>query len=216
MLEKVQSKKVENLQNFLFESFVKSLLKQGEITLDDFNDKEKLNKKLLKLNDKADFKIVIDHKTDLLETARYFLKQKEYNKSKLFYATYFEHEINGLIIELCEKKKIEKKTINDIIKSVTIIGKFTWLPLILGATKVSEVHKNIILRTADERNAYVHYKYNPGEDENENEEKESKIIKEFQRIESTITYIKKYKSRNIFNGNKTRIENLIRKPNKKL
>jgi hypothetical protein len=212
-LEKEKSKEEKKLQDFFYESFIKSLLKSGEITIEDFSDKAKLKKKLLKLNDKT----VIDHKEDLIETARHFFKKKDFSKSKLFYATYFEHEINNLIIELCEKKKIEKKTINDIIKSVNIIGKFTWLLLILGATKVSEIHKNIILKTADERNAFVHYKYNSEQEDIIDEEKlkikETKIIAEFKKIENTITYIKKYKSRNLFNGNKLSIERILKNPN---
>jgi len=219
-LKKEKSKEEEKLQDFFYESFIKSLLKRGEITIEEFNDKEKLAKKLLKLNNKTDYNIVIDHKEDLIETARHFYNNKEFNKSKLFYATYFEHEINDLIIELCEKKKIEKKTINDIIKSVNIIGKFTWLLLILGAKKVSEIHKNVILKTADERNSFVHYKYNPEQDEFLDDEKskikENKIIDEFKKIENTVTYIKNYKSRNLFGGNKIRVENLIRNKKKEL
>jgi hypothetical protein len=205
MSEKEKSKEEEKLQDFFYESFIKSLLKSGEITIEEFNDKVKLRKKLLKLNDKT----VIDHTEDLVKTARVFFKQKDYNKSKLFYATYFEHEINDLIIELCGNKKIDKKTINDIIKSVNIIGKFTWLLLILGASKVSEIHKNVILKTADDRNAFVHYKYNSDQAEFEDD----KIFSEFKKIEKTITYIKKYKSKNLFNGNKLRIEKIIRNQN---
>lgn len=206
----MKSKEEEKLENFFYENFIKSLFKNGQITIEEFNDRAKLNKKLLKLNDKTDYKIVIDHKEDLIETARGFFNKKDYSKSKLFYATYFEHEINDLIIELCEKKKIEKKVINDIIKSVNIIGKFTWLLLILGASKVSEIHKNIILKTADERNAFVHYKYNPEQDDIK--DNETTILEEFKKIEKTITYLKKYKSKNIFNGNKLRLEKTIRNP----
>ena len=219
-MEKEKSKEEKKLEDFFYESFIKSLLKSGEISIEEFNDKAKLKKKLLKLNDKTEYKIAIDHKEDLIETARFFFNKKDYNKSKLFYATYFEHEINDLIIELCEKKKIEKKTINDIIKSVNIIGKFTWLILILGATEVSEIHKNVILRTADERNAFVHYKYNSEQEDFVGDEKskikETKIIAEFKKIENTIIYIKKYKSRNLFNGNKLRVEKIIRNPNNEL
>lgn len=220
MLKNEKSKEEEKLKDFFYESFIKSLIKNGDITIEEFNDKAKLQKKLLKLNNKTDYKITIDHKEDLIETARYFFNKKDFNKSKLFYATYFEHEINDLIIELCEKKKIEKKTINDIIKSVNIIGKFTWLLLILDASKVSEIHKNVILKTADERNSFVHYKYNPEQENLKDIAKlkvtETKIIDEFIKIEKTITYIKKYKSKNLFNGNKLRLEKIIRNPNNKL
>ena len=218
MAKKEQAKIEQNLIDFIYESFVKSLYKSGEITIEDFDDTAKLKKKLLKLNSKTEYKIVVSHTEDLLKTAREFRDKDDSNKAKLFYATYFEHELNDLIIELTQKKNIDKKTTTDIIKSVTIIGKLTWLLSILGATKFSEIHKNIILKIADERNAFVHYKYNPENDDfkTTSQEKDNNLkkIEGFKKIENAITYLKKYKSRILFNGNKTHIENKLKAKNK--
>lgn len=218
MAKKEQAKKEQNLIDFIYESFVKSLYKSGEITTEDFDDTAKLKKKLLKLNSKTEYKIVVSHTEDLLKTAREFRDKDDSNKAKLFYATYFEHELNDLIIELTQKKNIDKKTTTDIIKSVTIIGKLTWLLSILGATKFSEIHKNIILKIADERNAFVYYKYNPENNDfkTTSQEKDNNLkkIEGFKKIENAITYLKKYKSRILFNGNKTHIENKLKAKNK--
>nr|WP_315175985.1 hypothetical protein [uncultured Flavobacterium sp.] len=163
----IKSKGEIELSDTLFENIVKTLLIQGELAIEDFENKKTLYKKVLKLNEKVNYKVVIDHKTDIIETAREFLAKKKYNFARLLYATYFEHEINDLILELSQIKGLDKKTINEIIKSVNIIGKYSWLIIVLGAPKFSENHKKIIQKVSEERNAFVHYKYNPLDESSE-------------------------------------------------
>lgn len=213
-----KSKEQIQLSDALFENIVKTLFIQGDLTIADFEDKKSLYNKVLKINEKVNYKIVIDHKTNIIETAREFLGRKNYNYAKLLYATYFEHEINDLILELSQIKGLDKKTINEIIKSVNIIAKYSWLITILGAPKFSENHKKIIQKVSEERNAFVHYKYNPVEESNENikdsNRKQDRITEEFKKIESTITYLKRFKSRILYKGNKQLIEKSTKtKPN---
>lgn len=200
----------DKLSRSVFNSIVHSLFRDGTLTLADFEDKEKFKKKLLSINAKANYKIIIDHSESLISTARQFNKTGKIENAKLFYATYFEHELNGIIIELCQKKSIDKKTINDIIKSVNLIGKLTWLPLVLGIPQVNVAHKNIILKLADDRNAYIHYKHNPQPDESD-ANKEQKEQEEIKKIEKTITYFKKYVSRILYNKQKTHIDKKLKK-----
>jgi hypothetical protein len=200
----------EKLSTSVFNSIVHSLFRDGTLTLADFEDEEKFKKKLLSINAKADYKIIIDHSESLIATARQFNKTGKIENAKLFYATFFEHELNGIILELCQKKSIDKKTINDIIKSVNLIGKLTWLPLVLGIPQVTVAHKNTILKLADDRNAYIHYKHNPQPDESDanNEQKEQEEIK---KIEKTITYFKKYVSRILYNKQKTHLDKKLKR-----
>jgi hypothetical protein len=195
----------ENLSEVLIESVIKSHFKDGTLTLSDFKDKEKFWNKILELNKNAEYQVVIDHTDNLITTARQFNETGAVNNAKIFYATYFEHELNKIINELCQRKSINKKETNNIIKSVNIIGKLTWLPLILGIPKISIKHKNVILRLADNRNAFIHYKHNsqPNESDANQEQKEQEDIKQ---IEKTITYFKKYSSRILFNNQKTKLD----------
>lgn len=216
----IKSKEEIEFSDALFENIVKTLFIQGELTTKDFEDEKSLYKKVLKINENVNYKVVIDHKTDIIETAREFLGRKNYNYAKLLYATYFEHEINELILELSLLKGLDKKTINEIIKSVNIIGKYSWLITILGAPKFSDKHKKIIQKVSEERNAFVHYKYNPLEEsidkiKNSNQ-KQIRLNEDFKKIESTITYLKRFKSRILYKGNKKLIEKSIKSKSNKL
>lgn len=199
----------KKLSTSVFNSIVHSLFRDGTLTLADFEDEEKFKKKLLSINEKADYKIIIDHSESLISTARQFNKTGKIENAKLFYATYFEHELNSIIVELCQKKSIDKKTINDIIKSVNLIGKLTWLPLVLGIPQVTTAHRNTILKLADDRNAYIHYKHNPLPDKSDTNE-EQKEQEEIKKIEKTITYFKKYVSRILYNNQKTHLDKKLK------
>ncbi len=203
-------KEEEKLGNVFFEKLVHSLFKDGTLTISDFDDEKKFLKKIKDINDKTEYQLVIDHTEDLLNTARKFNKNGNTDNAKIFYATYFEHELNGIIDELCMKKSISKKETNNIIRSVNLIGKLTWLPLLLGIPQIAIKHKNTILKLAGDRNAYIHYKHNPEPDEiNENDEqKQQDDIKE---IEKTINYFKKYISRTLYKNQKTQLVNKLKK-----
>jgi len=203
-------KEEDSFKKIVVESVIQSLFKDGTFTLSDLEDKNKFWEKLLDINKKTEFKIVIDHTNSLILTARQFNEIDDFNKAKVFYATYFEHQLNGLIDELCQRKSIDKKEINNIIRSVNLIGKLTWLPLILEIPKISIKHKRVILKLAEDRNAFIHYKHNPEPDEFDAKHKE-KQQDDIKQIEKTITYFKKYTSRILYTNQKTKINKKLKR-----
>jgi hypothetical protein len=213
MNDKETKEQEDNLSKTFIENIIRSLFKEGILTLSDLDNEKKLFNKLISINKKTEYNIIIDHTDNLISSARQFNEAGEIDNAKIFYATYFEHQINKIINEACLKKSINKKDINNIIKSINLIGKLTWLPLILGIPKISVKHKNVILKLADDRNAYIHYKHNPEPDElNENEnQKQQEDIKQ---IEKTITYFKKYSSRILYNNQKTQLDKKLKKRKK--
>jgi len=202
--------KEESLSKILIERVIQSLFKDGTLTLSDLEDKKKFWKKFQDINKKAEYKIVIDHTDSLISSARQFNEADDINKAKVFYATYFEHKLNEIINELCRRKSINKKEINNIIRSINLIGKLTWLPLILEIPKISIKHKNVILKLAEDRNAFIHYKHNPEPDE-QNANYKEKQQDDIKQIEKTITYFKKYTSRILYNNQKTKINKKLKK-----
>jgi hypothetical protein len=213
MNDKETKEQEDNLSKTFIENIIRSLFKEGILTLSDLDNEKKLFNKLNSINKKSEYNIITDHTDNLISSARQFNEAGEIDNAKIFYATYFEHQINKIINEACLKKSINKKDINNIIKSINLIGKLTWLPLILGIPKISVKHKNVILKLADDRNAYIHYKHNPEPDElNENEnQKQQEDIKQ---IEKTITYFKKYSSRILYNNQKTQLDKKLKKRKK--
>ncbi len=210
MNDKEIKEKEESLSKIIIESVIQSLFKDGTFTLSDLEDKNKFWKKFKDINKKAEYQIIIDHTDSLISSARQFNEADDFNKAKVFYATYFEHQLNGLINKLCQRKSIDKKEINNIIRSINIIGKLTWLPLILEIPKISIKHKNVILKLAEDRNAFIHYKHNPEPDEQNANHKE-KQQDDIKQIERTIIYFKKYTSRILYKNQKTQINKKLKR-----
>ena len=195
------NKKLKSIGKFLVTSIMETLYQNGELSDDDIKDESKIQNKLKELLKNGKLDLIIEHRDSIIESARHFKKLKDRQKSILFYAIFFEHSLNSIIERVSSKRKIERKTITDIIKSVSIHGKTTWLLTLLDVPKLNDTHRSVILKVADERNSYVHYKWTPTVDEpyNEAEQKDEKL---FNQIEKTVTYLKTFESKIVFNKKK--------------
>jgi len=200
--------KQDKLQKKIVHSVIEALYRDEVLSIDDISDKKKLNAKLKEIIHTVDFGIVVTHTEDLIKTAKAYTKAKDYNKAKLFYATFFEHALNEIINIVCSRKGIDKKTINQIIRSSSMTIKLTWLPLLLDIPIVIKKHKNIILKLSDDRNAFIHYKFNIEPDDIDNN-KEIKILNEISQIEKTITYFKKYSTKICYKNKKAKLKKII-------
>ena len=196
-------KEYDSMSKGVVKSIVESMYQLGEITDEDLLDWTKLKKKMLALTKKVQFGIVVDHRDNIIKTARKYKKEKNHEYAILFYAIFFEHTLNSIIERICARNKINKKTTNDIIKSVSIDGKLNWLPKLLKIPEINNVHKSLIKKNADDRNAFVHYKFNPGHDDPKAEDQEEKNrTANLDKLEKSFAYIKKYESRVTYDNKK--------------
>ena len=196
-------KQYDDMSKRVVKSIVESMYQTGEITDEDLLDWTRLKKKMLGLAEKVQFSIVVDHRDNIIETARKYKKEKNYEYATLFYAIFFEHTLNSIIERVCARNKINKKTINEIIKNVSIDGKLNWLPKLLKIPDINNVHKGLIKKNADDRNAFVHYKFNPGHDDPKVEVQEEKNrIVHLDKLEKSVAYIRKYESRVTYDNKK--------------
>lgn len=217
-LEKIKSqneltpKQHASISKNIVKSLMESMYQTGEITDEDFKDFRKLTIKLLAFTKKKQLGMVVDHREDIVETARKYKKEKDYDYATLFYSIYFEHTLNSIIERVCTRNKLDKKTINEILKNVSIEGKLSWLPCLLKIPNINITHKNLIKKNADNRNAFVHYKFNAGHGDPkiENQEEQNRIAT-INNLEKTVTYLKKYESRIIYNNNKGHFKNNFKK-----
>ncbi|WP_298529525.1 hypothetical protein [uncultured Christiangramia sp.] len=150
--------------------------------------------KFLDENLNNDTKIIIDHSDDILTKARKFRKEEQYDYAKIFYALFFEHIINDIIFYFCITRKIQEKERKEITRSINISGKYSWLLQIFGFPKFKDKHLKTIKKLAEERNAFIHYKWTHSFSLNEKIDREEKEIdkREFQKIEKTVRYTKAY------------------------
>jgi len=206
-LQKKLSQSDKDFMNDMLDKIIQSFIKQGLLTVTDLEDQDELWKKIKQLNEEREYLAVIEYKDNLISNARKFYKSGEVDNAKFLYATLFEHTMNEIINESCIRKNIIKKEINTIIRAVNLEGKLTWLTRLLEIPQVSIKHKKIIMKLASDRNAYIHYKYNP---ESNDEIEDYKEKEEIAQIEKTVIYFKKYSSRILYNNQKTIIDNHLR------
>ncbi len=189
------------LERRLIKSIIELHYQNGELTDDDIADTRKIKKKLGELSKTSKFEFIEEHRASIIDSARHFKKQKDRDKAILFYAMFFEHTFNNIIERVCTKRKIERKTITEIIKNISIHGKTSWLLTLMNLPKLNKSHKDLILKVTEERNSFVHYKWTPSADYLV-EDEEILNDKIFKQIENTVTYLKGFESKIIFSNKK--------------
>ena len=111
--------------------------------------------------------------------------------------------MNYIIQSACYNSEIDRKTTTEIIRNVNIGGKSTWLIKLLGLRPINEKHIKTILKTAELRNAYIHYKWKPDNSKGKDENEHLKNVKEM------VKYLRTYETKIEFQGKKNIINNTI-------
>lgn len=209
---KVLDKKsaVELLENKLIKEFLDNLYEQfvidGVIKTEGKTEKQlakEFDKKLRTFADQDKFYNILIYTEDLLEKAQTFRRKKEYNDSCLYYATWYEHWMNDLLRHfLVTKGKLSHDNFKEMIRGTNIKVKFGCFPQILGLPAISITHKKIVIRIAELRNSYIHYKFSP-EDVDFNEK--TFWQKELISAQKTVKYLNRYKDKHIYMGLKGKL-----------
>lgn len=192
------------------------LLRDGEIDPTGKTDKEirdeiadiilsEINRKDIKLT------IGIDHTDMLLATARSSLRENKLDISALYYATYFEHRINWLISEICQKKKIGNTTIRQVLKEGNIRTKCTWVLELLGFPPVKKDILRSITLINEARNSFVHYKWPTNEaDSEEYEELQKQQHANLKKAEIVVRHLRKIEEKALYSGHGKYIRRAMR------
>jgi hypothetical protein len=213
MINKRQKKIYEKeiVQN-VFTSIINQLFRDGKISENDFLNKKKITDIVGNyiVENHGDFEIVftVDHRETILETAN-----REYLNGNIelaigLYATFVEHTLNKVIYISCNSKNIDLKTTVEIIKSINISSKCTWLLKLLGLPNLNANHLKTLLKIAEERNSYFHYKWKPEVENTEKLDKEKYREKKMNEIKLLLKYLKNYEAKIEFKGKKQIIKNI--------
>ena len=189
-------------------SVLKSMVLKGLIDIEELNERELLLEKIRELLPTLDIAIIVDHRPDILKQADWYYSQKEYNYAILFYTIFFEHSINNVIIVKLQNLKISEKSRKEILRSLSIATKFGWFLEVVGLPKFNEKYKKTITRLSEERNTFVHYKWNPDIDDTTTNTPKSEV--DLGEIKACVKYMKNYESKNLFFGNKSSVDKAIR------
>jgi hypothetical protein len=195
-------------ENEIFNLFAKELYIQGHLDEKDLDDKSKIKEIVLSSIDKTGgVYLVTDHRDSLLQKAEMFLKTNDLELAIVLYAMFFEHAINGVIVRTLEKKKIINKTKNEILRSASLKAKLTWVLELLNLPKFNEKHAKFILNIAEERNAFVHYKFNAYHADKNIEEPLQTLLND---VKKSIRYIKNYDTKVIYKGKKSIVKKRVK------
>ena len=137
-----------------------------------------------------------DHTEDLLRRGRIATADGNFEMAALFYATWAEHWLNWLVRALSTRGKVSEAHLSEIVRTVPLRGKLTWLVALLGGKPIAARHVAQIQSMAELRNAFVHYKWKPCTLRNEREEVR-RIVEAFA---PTLRYLNEYRRKFLKQG----------------
>ncbi|MDF7802070.1 hypothetical protein P4C99_21540 [Pontiellaceae bacterium B1224] len=174
-----------------------SAIRNGDLKLSD--DWDTVSRYFDKYRDSLtgdQFPFTQDHQPSLLKRARTFKREFQNEESILFYATWFEHWINGIMLPGFYRNQFTQKDFKEFVRGTSLKIKYSYLPKLLGFPPINQRHISTVLETCDLRNAYVHYKFPRTDDSKDNDW----YMALFNRIEKTIKYLKQYENKVFFDG----------------
>ena len=196
----------------LFEGVLNSLASTGDLTEEVLGDPEAMESLVLDTLDKLH--IGFDYRRDLLtEGARHWAAGK-HELAYVFYATFFEHSINFIIVNHIAKRLLPASRI-ELVRTLPLPAKFGWLLELAGLPKFNPTHRLRILQVAERRNAFIHYKF-PTEPISAKESKPSPSERnaEFEQILSAVKYIKAYSTKLITKGMSGKVSKAVARSKK--
>lgn len=161
------------------------------------------------LESKTPFGLVTDHATDILPEARRFLRQQQYELSALYFATYFEHRLNWIVVQICQKKRIDAPMVKQLLRDASMRAKCTWVMAVLGQTPFPKEKLAAILEISELRNAFIHYKW-PVELSNAKESSREQTLMKLKKAEAIVRYLRKFEEDHLYDGRGRRLLRALR------
>jgi hypothetical protein len=196
-----------------FNLFIKEAIRRGIIDPRGKGDTElaqAAEEWLLSWPDDVRIVVAIDHRGDLLSQARGFIRTRQYHLGCLLLATWTEHWVNAIVDARCRTMRIPDDERKDLIRSVSLVGKCSWLFRLLGTTSIPRAHLDRIRNLAELRNAFVHYKWQSQDtDEGHTFQKEKALLaRALSDFDKSIKYLQKYETKRLLHGSSRRISRI--------
>ncbi len=189
--------------------FINQLRLKEIVTDEDIKSKAALEKLKTHLDEnlgKTQFEVIVDHRETLLILADDAFQRNHFELSISMYATFIEHTLNRFIHLASNIKNVDSKTKVEIIRSVNLIGKCTWLLKLLGLPPIKIEYIKTISAIADERNAYIHYKWKSESDKKDHKDEKTMYLETQIKIKKLVKYLKNYESKVQYGGRKGKIQ----------
>ena len=190
-------------------------LHDGDISIRGMTDNEiatEVATQLKSLIEKKRLKIVfhIDFSDRLLAEARKYIRQKKPELSALYYATYFAHCLNWLIVEICRKKKIDDDATRQLIREVNLRAKYTWVMTLLNNRSLKIGFVNSIIRISEIRNSFIHYKWPEKTFDEKQKLLDADFIKKLQVAEFAVKYLRRFTDHQLYRNQGRRVRRILK------
>ncbi len=182
----------------IFATIYEGLLADGHINPDGKTEAQimaEVRNAALKWSKHRPMLVATDFRNSLLSKARSLKQQKNYHEASLYYATWFEHWINGVLLR--KLKLLDVKEANQMIRDVSLRGKYTWLLALIHERRIRRNHLISILRVCDLRNEFVHYKYKLVDVDRIDSDRSHEALR---AAEAAVRYLLSFEERHFFKG----------------
>jgi hypothetical protein len=164
MLFRKKSELMKEISRIVIPQIALQLLRDGEVSAEGkTSDQLKIDvASFLRdaiAKEKLHISLAIDHASELLPEARRLLRAGKNELSAVYFATYFEHRLDWLIVQICDSKKINGATVKQVLRDTSMRAKCTWVMTLLGHKPFSKEKLRAIDEIAEVRNAFIHYKW---------------------------------------------------------
>jgi hypothetical protein len=154
-------------------------------------------------------KLIVIYRDLLLPQARRFSRDGQEEIALLFYATWFEHWINGIMHAQAGKLNLDDRALSLLLRTSNLETKFRCFPVLLHLPKINEKHLAAILRCGSLRNDFVHYKYLADKKPSTSDKDDARKREAIAASQGAVRYLEQYERRHIFKGAKSKIRRLI-------
>jgi hypothetical protein len=154
-------------------------------------------------------KFGIDHRSTLLTQARRFATAGNDEIACLLYMTWIEHWANHTVIVGGRKVGLGDDEISQMVRQSSLHAKVGWLLSLLQLPSIHERHRTAVLRLAELRNAFVHYKW-AAHDDAGMEQRDKQVRGALDPIEKTVTYLRRYERKNLLGNTSAAVQRYAR------
>lgn len=201
-------------QQRIFISFMMSILQElvetGAIDPKGKSDQQlsvELRYYIKRTTKSAGVQFAYSYSDQLLSQARRYADDRNGHLAILFYATWIEHWINGVIYTRGKVMHLVEDELLMLIRDTSLRTKLSVLPRLLGLPGLKPSHISVVLRASELRNAFVHYKQVPKSDLKLDEGKPTTT--DFERTEKSVRYLQGYYRSHVSRLSRERIQKIV-------
>jgi hypothetical protein len=163
---------------------------------------------ILQVAESGRFLFAVDHTSSLRDFGKKFEKEGLPWLASVFYAMWVEHILNDLVSVAVVRRGESDAVTKQIIRDVSVQGKFAWLLPLLGYARFSPAHAARLGKLTDYRNQFVHYKWSYT-DMDTSGKADRELVEFLTQCRLSLQYLARYRDHETLAGSKTKLRRAI-------